>query len=49
MIADDLVIATEDSLKILPAGRAFLRNACVAFDDRMNRVQTKAELFSKVV
>ncbi|MBN8549631.1 MAG: oxygen-independent coproporphyrinogen III oxidase [Deltaproteobacteria bacterium] len=49
LIADQLVDLQEDTLTILPAGRPFLRNACVAFDDRMNAARPRDNLFSKAV
>jgi oxygen-independent coproporphyrinogen-3 oxidase len=49
MIEDGLVVLDNDQLRITPAGRPFLRNACMALDARLWRNQPETTLFSAVI
>ncbi len=49
MEADGLVRREADSLTVLPAGRPFIRNVCMAFDARLWRRQPQAQLFSLTI
>lgn len=51
---DGLLDYDAESLVVLPAGRPFLRNICMAFDERLNRAQptggpAQPRLFSRTV
>jgi oxygen-independent coproporphyrinogen-3 oxidase len=46
---DGLIEITAFNLKVTEAGKPFLRNICMAFDVRMARKQTEAQLFSSAV
>lgn len=46
---DGLLKLTEHSCKVLPEGRAFLRNICMAFDARLVRQSPQTQLFSKTI
>jgi len=49
MIADRLVAIRNKEVKILPLGRSFLRNTCMAFDDRLWQQQPQTQLFSAAI
>lgn len=49
MIADRLVAIRNKEVKILPVGRSFLRNTCMAFDDRLWHKQPQTKLFSAAI
>jgi oxygen-independent coproporphyrinogen-3 oxidase len=49
MIDDQLVEIKSDNLTLLPKGKPFLRNACVAFDMRLKNLSQKENVFSKAV
>jgi len=49
MIADRLVAIRNREVKILPLGRSFLRNTCMAFDDRLWQQQPQTQLFSAAI
>ena len=49
MIQDNLVHIDSDTLTLLPKGKPFLRNACVAFDMRLKDLKEKENIFSKAV
>lgn len=49
MIADRLVAIRNREVKILPLGRSFLRNVCMAFDDRLWQKQPQTQLFSAAI
>ncbi len=49
MVNDGLVELTEKSVKITAAGRPFLRNACLFFDERLKRKQPDARIFSQSI
>lgn len=47
--ADGLIDFDETGLRVLDAGRPFLRNVCMAFDQRLLRSQRRERLFSATV
>lgn len=47
--ADGLLTFDERSLTVLPAGRPFVRNICMAFDMRLRRAQPTERTFSQTV
>jgi oxygen-independent coproporphyrinogen-3 oxidase len=47
MVSDGLVHFDGDRLEVLPAGRPFLRNACMALDRRMRRRDERVRVFSQ--
>lgn len=49
MIEDRLVAIRNREVKILPLGRSFLRNTCMAFDDRLWQKQPQTQLFSAAI
>ncbi len=49
MIHDGLVKIEDSVLKVLPAGRPFLRNACLALDVRLRAKTPEARIFSMSV
>jgi len=49
MIADRLVAVRNKEVKILPLGRSFLRNTCMAFDNRLWQQQPQTKLFSAAI
>lgn len=49
MIEDHLVEVTETKLRILEAGRPFLRNACLGLDLRYRRAQPQTRTFSSSI
>ncbi len=46
MVDDRLVAIRSKEVKILPLGRSFLRNVCMAFDNRLWKKQPQTQLFS---
>ena len=46
---DELVKLTGKSCQVTAAGRAFLRNICMAFDARLARDNSTAQLFSRTI
>lgn len=48
MEKDDLLILTEDSIKITPKGRLLIRNICMVFDAYLKKQQT-GQRFSKTI
>lgn len=49
-LADDgLVIITPDSIKVTEAGKTFIRNICMAFDQKLHNKATSQVQFSKVI
>ncbi|MDX1666346.1 MAG: hypothetical protein R3350_03920 [Saprospiraceae bacterium] len=46
---DKLIELNDGGLRVLPAGRPFLRNICLAFDAHYWRRQPEGKLFSEVV
>jgi oxygen-independent coproporphyrinogen III oxidase len=49
LINDKLVTLTSGSLHVNEAGKSFLRNICMAFDERLHRSKNGEQLFSKVI
>ena len=49
MIKDDLVTIEGNTLRVLEAGRPFLRNACVFFDERLKVKQPQTRIFSQSI
>lgn len=48
-VDDNLIILHDNSVEVLDAGKAFIRNICMAFDKRMIRENPKHQLFSKTI
>lgn len=48
-IEDKLIKLTDNKLVVLPEGRPFVRNICMAFDKRMLTSETTQRLFSQTV
>ncbi|NHM07528.1 oxygen-independent coproporphyrinogen III oxidase [Flavobacterium sp. CYK-4] len=46
---DGLLVIDKNHLKVTPAGKAFVRNICMAFDLRMKRDAPETQLFSMTV
>lgn len=46
---DKLIIFNEFGLKVLPAGKAFIRNICMAFDEHLAQTNSTQKLFSKTI
>jgi len=49
MIKDGLVTIEGNTLRVLEAGRPFLRNACVFFDERLKVKQPQTRIFSQSI
>lgn len=49
MLTDGLVQLTGRQLQVTPAGRPFLRNACVALDQRMRASKPTTKIFSQAM
>ncbi|MCS6832581.1 MAG: oxygen-independent coproporphyrinogen III oxidase [Flammeovirgaceae bacterium] len=49
MLKDRLVVLTDNDLVVLPEGRAFLRNICMAFDKRLWKDQPQTKIFSMTI
>lgn len=49
MIDDGLVAIRNKEVKILPLGKSFLRNVCMAFDDKLWQQQPQTQLFSAAI
>ncbi|NDD93209.1 coproporphyrinogen III oxidase, partial [bacterium] len=49
MITDKLVMIEGSNLQILPEGKPFLRNACMALDRRLRAKQPHARVFSQAL
>ena len=49
MIADKLVEISDQELKVTEAGKPFLRNACVFFDERLKEKQPQTRIFSQSI
>lgn len=49
MLQDGLVEIKGDRLKMLEAGKPFLRNACLFFDERLKRQKPNTQVFSKSI
>jgi oxygen-independent coproporphyrinogen-3 oxidase len=46
---DQLLNIEDNSIKVKPAGKAFIRNICMAFDLRLKAQQTQSQLFSMTI
>lgn len=49
MLNDGLVKVETNTLKLLDAGKPFLRNACLFFDERLKRQKPNTQVFSKSI
>jgi oxygen-independent coproporphyrinogen III oxidase len=49
MLQDELVEISDHKLKLLDAGKPFLRNACLFFDERLKRQKPNTQVFSKSI
>ncbi|UYL08702.1 oxygen-independent coproporphyrinogen III oxidase [Bdellovibrio sp. SKB1291214] len=49
MIKDHLLVIKDHKLVVLEAGRPFLRNACVFFDERLKTKQPQTKIFSQSI
>jgi oxygen-independent coproporphyrinogen III oxidase len=49
MVKDDLIELSPFYLKVKPAARPFIRNVCMAFDDRLWQTVPKTQIFSSIV
>lgn len=49
MLNDGLVAIEDDTIQIKPNGSAFLRNICMAFDERLWQKQPQTQLFSAAI
>jgi oxygen-independent coproporphyrinogen-3 oxidase len=49
MINDKLLVIKDHKLVVLEAGRPFLRNACVYFDERLKTKQPQTKIFSQSI
>lgn len=49
LLEDQLIEISYNEVRILPPGRAFLRNVCMAFDERLWAQQPQTSLFSSSV
>lgn len=46
---DQLIHLKEDSVQVQEAGKAFIRNICMALDARLWRKQPQTQLFSSTI
>jgi len=49
MIADGLVSLSGEQVTVTEIGKSFLRNICMAFDERLHRSKDKEQLFSQAI
>lgn len=49
MEKDELVVVKDNSIKISPTGKAFLRNVCMSLDERLWDKQPQTQLFSAAI
>jgi oxygen-independent coproporphyrinogen-3 oxidase len=49
MVEDKLVAISDREVKIQPLGKSYLRNVCMAFDERLWQEQPKVQLFSAAI
>ncbi|MBZ9651753.1 oxygen-independent coproporphyrinogen III oxidase [Psychroflexus montanilacus] len=47
--SDQLLKIMDNTIKVNPAGKAFIRNVCMAFDLRLKAQQTTSQLFSMTI
>lgn len=46
---DQLIRIKDNTISITPTGKSFLRNVCMAFDERLQRCQERDNLFSQAI
>jgi oxygen-independent coproporphyrinogen-3 oxidase len=49
LLSDKLIWVTEKEIRITTKGKSFLRNICMAFDEKLWRKQPKTQLFSSSI
>lgn len=49
LIADDLIEVNENTVQITEIGKSFLRNVCMAFDERLQKTKERENLFSQAI
>lgn len=49
MVQDGLIVIKNSEVEVLPAGKSFLRNICMAFDQRLWQKQPQTQLFSAAI
>ena len=49
LLADGLITLSDDVIKITTLGRSFLRNVCMAFDERLQQTKERENLFSQAI
>lgn len=49
LVMDGLIEMRETTIKVSPVGKSFLRNICMAFDDRLWQKQPSNQLFSTAI
>jgi len=49
LVADGLVSITGELIQCTAIGRSFLRNICMAFDQRLLRSKAQNQLFSQAI
>jgi oxygen-independent coproporphyrinogen-3 oxidase len=49
LINDQLVEANENIIQITEIGKSFLRNVCMAFDERLQQTKERENLFSQAI
>jgi oxygen-independent coproporphyrinogen-3 oxidase len=48
-LKDGLIVLNDNSVTVLPQGRPFIRNICMAFDLYLHRQNPKERIFSMTV
>ncbi|MDZ7935209.1 MAG: hypothetical protein U5M51_09645 [Emticicia sp.] len=46
---DELIVFNEFGLEVLPAGKAFIRNICMAFDKHLDQTNSTGKLLSETI
>jgi len=49
LVADELVSVDQDIVQISELGKSFLRNVCMAFDERLQKTKERDNLFSQAI
>ena len=49
LVADELVSVDQDTVQISELGKSFLRNVCMAFDERLQKTKERDNLFSQAI
>lgn len=49
LIADELVTIENENIQITKLGKSFLRNVCMAFDERLQKTEDRDKLFSQAI